>query len=279
MKSISSKSPAAVTAACRALESAEIAPDLSTLAAQARLSPFQFHRVFKKTTGLTPKAYALAHRAKRLRAELPARPTVTEAMYGAGFNSSSRFYTHSQKMLGMKPAHYRKGGTGETLRFAIGQSSLGAILVAASANGVSAIFLGNDPDQLAQELQNRFPRAQIVGADRAFEKWVAQVVGFVETPKVGWDLPLDIRGTAFQQRVWNALRKIPQGSTATYAQIAHRIGSPKSVRAVASACAANNLALSIPCHREIRTDGSLSGYRWGVTRKRTLLDREAAKSK
>ncbi len=268
---------AAITAACRAIEAAEEAPGLKALAVQAGMSPFHFHRVFKKATGLTPKAYAQAHRAKKLREELPKRGTVTEAMYGAGFNSSGRFYAKSGEMLGMKPASFRKGGTGEAIRFAIGESSLGSILVAASAKGVCAIFLGDDPDALAKELQDRFPKAQLTGANREFEKWVAQVVGLVEAPKLGWDLPLDIRGTAFQQRVWQALRKIPPGTTATYAEISQHIGAPKAVRAVASACGANKIAVAIPCHRVVRTDGSLSGYRWGVERKRALLEREKRK--
>jgi len=267
---------AAVTAACRAMESAEEPPGLAALAATAGLSRFHFHRVFKQATGLTPKAYAQAHRAKRLREELPKRGTVTEAMYGAGFNSSGRFYAKASQLLGMKPANFRQGAPGETIRFAIGECSLGAILVAASSKGVCAIFLGDDPDALAKELQRRFPKAQFLGADRKFEKWVAQVVGHIEAPQIGLDLPLDVRGTAFQQRVWKALREIPPGSTASYAEVAARLGSPKSVRAVASACGANGIAVAIPCHRVVRTDGGLSGYRWGVERKRALLNREAA---
>ena len=177
-------------------------------------------------------------------------------------------------MLGMTPKRYRAGGTDTTIRFAIGECTLGAILVAASTRGICAILMGDDPDALARDLQKRFPRAELLGGDAGFERWVAQVVGFVEQPRLGLDLPLDVRGTAFQQRVWQALQKIPVGSTASYTEIAQRIGAPKSVRAVASACAANALAVAIPCHRVVRTDGGLSGYRWGVTRKRALLDRE-----
>jgi AraC family transcriptional regulator of adaptative response/methylated-DNA-[protein]-cysteine methyltransferase len=175
----------------------------------------------------------------------------------------------------MTPSDYRAGGTRAQIRFAVGECSLGAILVAQSAKGVCAILLGNDADQLVRDLQDRFPRAKLIGADREFEALVAKIVGFVEAPAVGLDLPLDVRGTAFQQRVWQALRNIPAGSTATYSDIAERIGAPKSVRAVAQACAANAIALAIPCHRVVRRDGALSGYRWGVERKRALLEREA----
>jgi AraC family transcriptional regulator of adaptative response/methylated-DNA-[protein]-cysteine methyltransferase len=265
---------AAITTACRALESIDETPDLAALAAGAGLSRFHFHRLFKKTTGLTPKAYAQAQRARRTRVELPKRRTVTEAIYSAGFNSNGRFYAQSTQMLGMTPSRFRAGGKGETIRFAVGECSLGAILVASSEKGVCAIFLGDNPDSLARELQDRFPKAQLVGGDQAFERTVAQVVGFVETPKIGLDLPLDVRGTAFQQRVWQALRKIPAGATVSYSDIAESIGTPRAVRAVATACAWNKIAVAIPCHRIVRLDGSLSGYRWGVERKRKLLERE-----
>ncbi len=226
-------------------------------------------------TGLTPKAYAAAHRARRVRRELERGATVTEAIYGAGYNSSGRFYEESNALLGMTPTTYRAGGADTAIRFAVGQCSLGAILVAASGRGVCAILIGDDPEPLARELQDRFPSAALIGGDAGFERLVATVVGFVEAPRLGLDLPLDVRGTAFQQRVWLALRQIPAGTTASYTEIAARIGAPKSVRAVAGACAANPLAVAIPCHRVVRYDGGLSGYRWGVERKRALLDREA----
>ena len=208
-------------------------------------------------------------------AELPKRATVTDAIYEAGFNSNGRFYEHSAQTLGMQPRDYRAGGSGASIRFAVGQCSLGSILVAATERGVCAITLGDDPDALVRDLQDRFPSATLTGGDAAFERWVATVVGFVEAPRLGLDLPLDVRGTAFQQRVWRALREIPPGSTASYADIATKLGAPKAVRAVAQACAANALAVAIPCHRIVRKDGALSGYRWGVERKRELLKREA----
>jgi AraC family transcriptional regulator of adaptative response/methylated-DNA-[protein]-cysteine methyltransferase len=224
---------------------------------------------------LTPKGYAAAHRSRRVRERLADGQSVTEALYDAGFNSNSRFYEAADQLLGMKPAEYRAAGHNNDIRFAVGQCSLGAILVAQSERGVCAILLGDDPHQLVCDLQYKFRRANLMGADQDFERLIAQVVGFIEAPAIGLDLPLDVRGTAFQERVWQALREIPVGSTASYADIALRIGSPKAVRAVAQACGANSLAVAIPCHRVVRSDGNLSGYRWGVERKRQLLDREA----
>ena len=264
-----------VAKACRLIETAEEMPNLEALAQSAGMSRFHFHRVFKSVTGVTPKAYAAAHRARRVREELPRSGTVTEAIYGAGFNSNGRFYATSSEVLGMTPTNFRSGGTGASIRFAVGECSLGAILVAATDRGVCAILLGDAPEALVRELEDRFPRATLIGGDEGFEQWVAKVVGFVEAPALGLDLPLDVRGTAFQQRVWRALREIPAGSTASYTEIAERIGAPKSVRAVAHACASNAIAVAIPCHRVVRNDGALSGYRWGVERKRALLEREA----
>ncbi len=267
-----------VAAACRRIAASETAPTLTDLAAAAGLSPGFFHRQFKAATGVTPKAYAAERRAGRVRAELAGAGTVTDAIYGAGFGSSGRFYAASAGLLGMTPTRVRAGGAAEILRFAVGQCSLGAILVACSERGVAAITLGDDPDALARDLQDRFPKATLVGGDVGFEAVVAQVVGLADAPGTALSLPLDVRGTAFQRRVWEALRAIPLGRTATYADIARAIGSPQSVRAVAGACAANPLALAVPCHRVIRLDGSLSGYRWGVERKRVLLDREAGRT-
>ena len=267
---------AKIAAVCRLITSAGEIPALDELARSAGLSTYHFHRVFKAVTGITPNAYAMAHRAMRVRDELSrSGTTVTEAMYGAGFNSSGRFYETADQVLGMTPTDYRAGGANTEIRFAVGECSLGSILVARSERGVCAILLGDDPDALACDLQDRFPHARLVGGDAGFEDVVAKVVGLVEAPAIGLDLPLDVRGKAFQQRVWQALREIPAGATASYAEIAERIGSPRSIRAVAQACAANPLAVAIPCHRVVRIDGALSGYRWGVERKRTLLDREA----
>ena len=266
---------AAVAKACHLIESVAELPNLDALAETAGMSRFHFHRVFKAITGVTPKAYAAAHRARRVRDELSRSDTVTEAIYDAGFNSSGRFYEASSEVLGMTPSNFRSGGTGASIRFAVGECSLGSILVAATGKGVCAIMLGDDPGALARELQDRFPRAQLIGGDEEFEQWVAKTVGFVEAPALGLDLPLDVRGTAFQQRVWQALREIPAGSTASYAAIAQRIGLPNAARAVAQACASKAIAVAIPCHRVVRSDGALSGYRWGVERKRALLDREA----
>ena len=262
--------------ACRLIEAGEEMPDLDELARTVGMSRYHFQRVFKAVTGVTPRAYAQAQRAARVRTQLAKGGSVTEAIYDAGFNSSGRFYAQSDAVLGMRPSDYRAGGAGEEIRFAVGQCSLGAILVAATAKGVCAILMDDDPEALLHDLQDRFPKAKLVGGDAQFEQWMARVVGLIETPAQGADLPLDVRGTAFQQRVWEALRAIPPGSTASYAEIAARIGAPKAVRAVAQACAANALAVAIPCHRVVKSDGALSGYRWGVARKRELLDREAA---
>ncbi len=263
-----------VVRACRAIEAAEELPDLATLAALAGLSRFYFHRQFKAVTGVTPKAYAAAWRSRRVREALSAGAPVTDAIYAAGYNSNARFYHDAPGILGMTPSAYRAGGSREEIRFAIGECSLGAILVAATTRGLCAILLGDDADALARDLQDRFAHATLRGDDEAFAQTVALVIGFVEAPRVGLDLPLDIRGTAFQQRVWQALQAIPPGSTASYADIAARIGQPRAVRAVAQACGANALAVAIPCHRVVRSDGALSGYRWGVQRKRALLERE-----
>ena len=269
---------AAVAKACRLIETSEETPALDALASAAGLSRFHFHHVFKEVTGVTPRAYAAAHRARRVREELSRTGTVTDAIYGAGFNSNGRFYATSSDVLGMTPTSFRSGGDGVAIRFAVGECSLGSILVAATARGISAILLGDDPETLVRELQDRFPKAQLIGADKSFEQLVARVVGMVERPALGLDLPLDVRGTAFQQRVWQALREIPSGETTTYSKLARRLGIPRSVRAVAHAGASNAVAVAIPCHRVVRNDGSLAGYRWGIERKRALLDREAATS-
>jgi len=272
---MAARNAAMVADACRLIERSEDMPSLDALAKESGLSRYHFHRVFKAIAGVTPKAYAMAHRAGRVRDQLPRADTVTEAIYGAGFNSAGRFYAASCGILGMTPANFRAGGTSASIRFAAGACSLGAILVAATEKGVCAILLGDDPDALARDLQDRFPKADLIGGDKVFEQQVAKVIGFVEAPGTGLGLPLDVQGTAFQQRVWQALRQIPAGSTASYSDIAKRIGAPKAARAVAAACAANPVAVAIPCHRAVRIDGALSGYKWGIEHKRALLDREA----
>lgn len=261
--------------ACRLIETADEEPKLDELAASVGLSPYHFHRIFKAVLGVTPKAYATAHRNKRVRDELGRSATVTQAIYGAGFNSNGRFYATSSEVLGMTPSQFRSGGSNAEIKFAIGECSLGLVLVAASDQGVCAILFGDDPETLAGDLKKQFPRAQLVCGDKSFEQLASEVIGFVEDPRIGFELPLDIRGTAFQHRVWDALRRIPVGSTASYAEIAKIIGAPRSTRAVARACATNRIAVAIPCHRVVGSDGSLTGYRGGVERKRALLAREA----
>jgi AraC family transcriptional regulator, regulatory protein of adaptative response / methylated-DNA-[protein]-cysteine methyltransferase len=271
---IESEIAALVAKACRIIEESEELPSLAELADAIGRSPGYFHRIFKTTTGLTPKDYAAGHRAKKIRQGLAYGNAVTATIYEAGFSSSGRFYEKATEMLGMTPSRYRAGGRDEELRFAVGQTSLGVILVASSRKGVASILLGNDPDELVRNLQDRFPKAHFIGADRSYEAVVARVVGLVDAPAIGLDLPLDVRCTAFQQRVWQALKEIPAGETVSYAEVARRIGSPNAARAVGGACAANNLAVAIPCHRVVRNNGALSGYAWGAERKRELLDRE-----
>ncbi|TBW58754.1 bifunctional DNA-binding transcriptional regulator/O6-methylguanine-DNA methyltransferase Ada [Marinobacter halodurans] len=264
-----------VAAICRLIEAADSPPDLETLGHAVGWSPAHLQRTFKAVTGISPKDYAAERRAERVRSALAGGESVTDAIYTAGYGSSGRFYSESNTVLGMTPGRYRTGGAGTRIRFAVGSCSLGAVLVAQSEAGICAILLGDDPDALVRDLQDRFPAADLAPGDRDFETVVSQVVGFVEAPELGLDLPLDIRGTAFQRRVWEVLRQIPPGQTLSYTQVAERIGSPRSVRAVAGACAANRLACAIPCHRVVRNDGGLSGYRWGVERKRRLLEHEA----
>jgi AraC family transcriptional regulator of adaptative response/methylated-DNA-[protein]-cysteine methyltransferase len=272
---------ALVAEACRRIETAcagaERPPTLAELGAAAGLSPWHFQRVFKARTGVTPKEYAGARRAARTRAALTKSRSVTDAIYEAGYGSSGRFYEHAPRLLGMTPRAYRAGGAGQPIRFAAARCTLGTILVAATGRGVCAILLGEERAALERELRGRFPHATFVAGDAAFGATVARVVAFVEAPRrdLDDDLPLDIRGTAFQQRVWRALREIPPGATATYSDVARAIGAPRAARAVAAACAANPLAVAVPCHRVVRSDGELAGYRWGLARKRALLAREA----
>jgi AraC family transcriptional regulator, regulatory protein of adaptative response / methylated-DNA-[protein]-cysteine methyltransferase len=272
---LTKENAAKISKVCRLIDRSEESLTLDQLAKYAGMSVFHFHRTFKAITGLTPSGYAAAHRSNRVRRTLNKTRSVTDAIYDAGFNSSSRFYESSNEVLGMTPTTFRDGGANIAIHFAIGECSLGSILVAKSERGVCAVLIGDDPLQLMRDLQDQFPKANLIGGESGYEDMVAKVVGLIEKPGVGLDLPLDIRGTAFQQRVWKALQQIPVGSTASYADIAKSIGMPKAVRAVAHACGANSLAVAIPCHRVIRNDGALSGYRWGVERKQALLDREA----
>lgn len=267
---------ALVARACRAIEQAEETPSLADLAAEASLSRHHFHRLFRRLAGVTPKAYAAAHRQTRVQASLAAGAPVTSAIYDAGFNSSGRFYAAADGMLGMTPSHYRAGGAGEAINHASGQCSLGAVLVAATGRGVCAILLGDDPAMLRADLRARFPRATLAEAGPDFAATLGQVIALVDDPAdaTAPALPLDIRGTAFQRRVWEVLRAIPPGQTLSYAGVANRLGTPSAVRAVAGACAANKLAVAIPCHRVVAKDGGLAGYRWGVARKRALQERE-----
>jgi AraC family transcriptional regulator, regulatory protein of adaptative response / methylated-DNA-[protein]-cysteine methyltransferase len=259
---------------CRVIETADEIPDLNALAKKAGFSTYYFHRVFKAATGVTPRQYALAHRAKRLRARLTDGANVMDAILDAGYGSTSRFYENSDEVLGMKPTEYRSGGINTEIRYAVGDSSLGKILVARTERGVCAIFLDDDQDMMIAELKRRFPKATISAGGADFEDVVAKVVAFAERPNGGLDLPLDLQGTAFQQRVWNALREIPAGQTRTYGEIAKTIGKPDAVRAVGTACGANHVSLAVPCHRVVGSTGALTGYRWGVERKKTLLERE-----
>ncbi|MCG2586296.1 bifunctional DNA-binding transcriptional regulator/O6-methylguanine-DNA methyltransferase Ada [Massilia sp. TS11] len=268
---------AVVARACRLLDAAETEPTLAALASACDFSPYHFHRLFKQHTGLTPKAYYKGRRAARVQQELGQAASVTAAIYEAGYQSSGRFYAEAAGHLGMSPRRFRAGGSGEQIHFAIAQCSLGALLVAATAKGICAILLGDEPEPLLRDLQDRFPKAELRGAEPDFEATVAAVVGLVEAPRQGLDLPLDVRGTAFQQRVWQALRAIPPGQTVSYAELAERVGIKDGARAVAGACAANALAVAIPCHRVVRNDGALSGYRWGVARKEALLVREGSR--
>lgn len=262
--------------ACRQIETADEPPKLEELAAAAGLSSYHFHRLFKAATGVTPKAYAVAHRRRRVRDNLK-EGTVTDAIYRSGFASNGRFYADSAAALGMSPSQFKSGAADLTIRFAVAPCTLGLVLVAATETGVCAIYLGDTEADLVRELKAAFAKAHFVAADAALTALTERAVRLVDDPAHPIELPLDIRGTAFQHRVWQALRDIPAGETRTYAQIAQAIGSPKAVRAVGTACGANNISVAIPCHRVVRSDGTFpnANYRWGASRKKSLLDREA----
>ena len=269
--SAASRHVAAVERACALLRKSETMPSLAELADAAGISPFHFHRVFKQITGATPRDYARTHRLGRFAEKLDSGAPVTEAIYASGFGSSSRAYEAAPAGLGMTPGARRRGGDGQTIRFAMVETPIGWALVAATKRGICMTALGDDRENLIAALRQRFPAAEVIADEAGLKDWADRIVHFITSPERNLDLPLDIQGTAFQARVWRALQKIPFGKTASYSEIAAALGQPKAVRAVAQACSANKLALLVPCHRVIRSDGELGGYRWGVERKRALL--------
>lgn len=266
-----------IARACRAIEAAEEEAPLADLAADAGLSPHHFHRLFKRVVGITPKAYAAAKRHARVKDRLGDGSGVTEAIYAAGYNSSGRFYEDAPEVLGMTPTAYRKGGAGQVIRYGFGPSSLGEVLVAATDRGVCAIFLSDDREVMVGDLARRFPKAALAPLEGPDAAWIAEAVQAVDNPKDSGDspLPLDIQGTAFQRRVWEALRRIPAGQTRTYGQLAADIGAPKAARAVGAACGANPVSVVVPCHRAVASTGDLTGYHWGIERKKSLLKKES----
>lgn len=268
-----------VVQACRRIERATKEPTLQELARAVGLSPFHFSRVFKRIVGVTPKQYAMAYRARVAVKNLKTSKDVTTAIYDSGYGASSRFYESVQSRHGMTATAMRKGGKGTEIRYAFGESSLGLVAVAATAKGICAVLFGASRDALTEDLNGRFPRAVLEAADPGsdFEQWVERTVDYLDGKSELFELPLDVRGTAFQELVWRTLRDLPAGQTTSYGEIAARIGRPKSARAVAGACAANPVAVIVPCHRVVRADGHLSGYRWGIQKKRQLLDRESTK--
>ena len=269
---------AAVAKACRLIESAASSLTLDQVAAAVEMSRYHFHRVFKQITGVTPGKYATAHRSKMVRETLLTKSSVTAAIYDAGFQSSSRFYENSAETLGMSPTEYQRGGKGVTIRYAITPCPLGIVLVAGTARGICRVSFGYDRESLEREVRGIFSQATFEKPDKTFTAWVKNLVAHLKRPGEKLDLPLDIRCTAFQQRVWQALREIPPGETASYSEIAAKIGKPTAARAVARACATNTIAVAIPCHRVVGTNGALTGYRWGIERKQQLLQQEGCLS-
>lgn len=266
-----------VATVCRWIDAAATPPRLAELAARAGYSPFHLQRVFVATLGLSPREYAAGRRAERLRTELARGRSVTAAMHHAGYGSTSRLHHDAERALGMQPRRARAGGAGERIEYTLVPCSLGTALIAATARGVCAIFFGDAAAPLAADLQRRFPRAELVRAGATTARTVATAVACIEGELAPAELPLDLHGTAFQQRVWRELQRIPAGRTATYTEIAHRLGMPRGARAVAKACGDNPVSVVVPCHRVVRGDGELAGYRWGLARKRALLAREGAR--
>ncbi len=259
---------------CRWLEKSDQAIPLSELSSKTGWSVSQVHRMFKKKIDMTPHQYWEQVRASRLRQALVNATTVLDGAVSAGYSSMGRLHEDSQESLGMPPSAYRKGGKGTEITFALGKCWLGHFLVAQTEKGVCAVELGDDPSCLLNDFQKRFPNAVLLSEDRVFQKNIAKIAEISQHPYMSVDIPLDIKGTAFQKKVWDTLRLIPPGETLTYEQVASHIGMPKSIRAVANACANNKLALLIPCHRVVRKDGTPSGYRWGLDKKEKLLDLE-----
>jgi AraC family transcriptional regulator, regulatory protein of adaptative response / methylated-DNA-[protein]-cysteine methyltransferase len=249
---------------------------LGTVASQVHSSPAQIRRAFRRVTGVSPKEFEQAFRLARFKKMLRDGSSVTEALYACGYGSSSRLYEKTNAQLGMTPASYRKGGEGMRIGYTVATTSLGKVLVASTQRGVSAVYLGENERALRDALHKEYPRAEIVRAAEGNDGWLQEIISRVEGHAPSLDLPLDIQATAFQRRVWQELQKIPRGTTRTYTQVAKSIGRPRSVRAVARACATNPVSVVVPCHRVIRTDGALAGYRWGLSRKEKLLQREAA---
>jgi len=266
----------AVIRACALIERSETPPGLERLAEEAGLSRFHFHHMFKRQLGMTPKQYADALRHERARQALASGNSVTEAIYDAGYENPARFYQQAAVVLGMRPGDYKAGGRHQAIWYALTQSTLGRALIAGTARGLCAIFLGDQDDVLRVDLKARFPQARLIAADEGMAEWVARTIAYIDWPEGLFQLPLDVQGTAFQQKVWAALRDIPLGETATYAEVAQFVDRPSATRAVANACGANPVAVAVPCHRVCRADGGLGGYRWGVERKRLLLSREQA---
>lgn len=265
-----------VAAACARMDAAEEPVALATLAAEAGMATHHFHRVFRRLVGVTPKQYANGRRLQAFRDALDQGHSVTDAVYEAGFGASSRLYAQSHRHLGMTPRAYQRGGPGETVRYATAPCVLGTVLVAATGRGVCAILLGDAPAPLAEELRRRFHRAQVEPGADTLNQLVRRVVEGITHPERGMDLPLDVRGTAFQMQVWQALQSIRPGETVHYSELARRLGRAQAVRAVAQACGANPVAVAIPCHRVVPKGGGVGGYRWGPERKRQLLCREEA---
>jgi len=264
----------AIVRACRLIEQADCALSVDRLASETGMSRDRFYRMFIRNLGITPKAYALALRRKRLQNALPAARGVADAVFDAGFGSGSRVYEKPDALLGMTPGAYRRGAPGVPIRSAIARSSLGWLLVAASPKGVCMIEFGDSRNQLRTKLRERFADAVLEPADEKLDRWLQRLIDYLCVPAGSLELPLDVQGTAFQQRVWQILQTIPAGETVSYAQVAQRIGNPAAVRAVARAIASNRVAVAIPCHRVVGSNGELRGYRWGIKRKQTLLDQE-----